>query len=97
MVRIHRTTQAETDLLEIWLYVADDSGKAADKILNTLDEKIRLIADQTKIGRERPDLYPRLRSFPAESYIIYYLSEPDGIVVVRVLHSSRDQEGLFLS
>lgn len=57
-----------------------------------IDEKCRLLVVRKQLGRDRPDLAPGLRSYPAESYIIYYKPEPDGIIAVRVIHGSRDQE-----
>jgi len=95
MPQVHRANQAEIDLVEIWLYVAADTMKAADRVLAMIDEKCRLLAERKLLGRERPDLDPNLRSFPVGSYIIYYKLEPDGIIVARVLHGSRDQAAEF--
>ena len=95
MPQVKRANQAEIDLVEIWLYVADDRMEAADRILETIDEKCRLLAERKLLGRDRPDLDPNLRSFPAGNYIIYYKLEPDGIIVARVLHGSRDRAAAF--
>ena len=38
-----------------------------------------------------------LRSFPFRRYVIFYLPLPDGIDVVRVLHSARDVDGDLLA
>jgi toxin ParE1/3/4 len=45
------------------------------------------------MGRPRPELAPDLRSFPFRRYVIYYVPLPDGVDVVRVLHSTRDVDG----
>jgi len=95
MPQAKRANQAEIDLVEIWLYVADDNMEAADKLLETIDEKCQLLAERKLLGRERPDLDPNLRSFPVGNYIIYYKLEPDGIIIARVLHGSRDQSAAF--
>jgi toxin ParE1/3/4 len=49
------------------------------------------------MGRARPELAPDLRSFPFRRYFIVYLHLPDGIDVVRVLHSARDVDGDLLT
>jgi toxin ParE1/3/4 len=95
LAHVNRTSQAEIDLLEIWLFIADDSIEAADRLLAMIDEKCRLLADRPQLGRARPDLAVGLRSFPADNYILYYKPEPDGIFLARVLHGSRDQEAAF--
>jgi toxin ParE1/3/4 len=95
MPTYRRTSQAENDLLEIWLYIAEDNIKAADKLLSTIDSKCRLLAYSPHLGRERPDLATGLYSFPVENYSLYYKKDPDGIVIVRVLHGARDQLAIF--
>jgi toxin ParE1/3/4 len=41
-------------------------------------------------GAARPHLAPDLRVIFHESYAIYYLPRRDEIIIVRVLHGSRD-------
>jgi plasmid stabilization system protein ParE len=45
----------------------------------------RLIASRPKIGRERPDLKPNIRSFGLMSWIIFYRIDDDFVEIVRVL------------
>lgn len=35
-------------------------------------------------------LAPGLRLFPLGNYLIFYLPEPEGIQVIRVIHGARD-------
>ena len=42
------------------------------------------------MGRQRDELMPDLRSFPAWRYVVYDLASADGIELVRVLHGARD-------
>lgn len=82
---------AETDLLELWLVIAEDNPTAADKVLDTIYGTAILIGTQPEMGRARPELAEGLRSFPTKTpYIIFYLAEPDGVIVIRVLHHARD-------
>jgi plasmid stabilization system protein ParE len=42
------------------------------------------------MGRTRPEFGEGVRSFVAESYVIYYRHDGD-LVIARVLHGRRDQ------
>jgi len=95
MTTIFKTSQAETDLLEIWLYIAQNNPLSADRLLETIAEKCHLIATFPEMGRERSELAVGLRSFPVENYIIFYRPIENGIEIIRVLHSSRDINTFF--
>jgi toxin ParE1/3/4 len=87
--------EAEQDLLDIWLFIADDSPANADAFLDRLAAAAQRIADFSDLGRERPELAHELRSFPLDRYVLFYRPTPAGIEVVRVLHGSRDVDRLF--
>jgi len=95
MGSVSRTTKAEEDLVEIWLYIADDNPDAADKVLDEIDNACQLLARSPQCGRLRKELAPKLRSFPTGNYVIFYRPQDDGIEVIRVLHGARDLPGLF--
>jgi toxin ParE1/3/4 len=82
---------AQTDLLEIWLFVAEDSMALADRLLDSIESEAKTLALQANMGRPRPELGEALRSWPvSKSYVLYYLPEEHGITVIRVLHQARD-------
>lgn len=81
---------ALADLADIWSFIADDSETNADRCLDKLDKTLRLLATQPQMGRARPELMVGLHSFPYARYVVFYRAQPDGIDVVRVLHSARD-------
>ncbi|MFP5468253.1 MAG: type II toxin-antitoxin system RelE/ParE family toxin [Alphaproteobacteria bacterium] len=95
MSRVRKTVRAESDIEDLWLYIATDNPQAADRILDDIEAQCRLIATQPNMGRLRSELTPGLRSFPVGRYIILYQTLPDGIEVVRVLHSARDLDALL--
>ncbi len=64
MPRILRTRQAETDLLEIWIFIAEDSFRAADGLMDRFEQAFQTLSTQPRMGRSRPELSPNLRSFP---------------------------------
>jgi len=82
---------AQTDLLEAWLFIAENNLNAADHILDTIEQEVSLLATQPLMGRTRPELGDSIRSWPtATPYILFYLVDGAGITVVRVLHHARD-------
>jgi toxin ParE1/3/4 len=86
---------AVVDLDEIWLYIAADSVKAADGVIDGMNEECHLIADNPGMGREREDLAPGLRSYPYGNYLIVYRESDDGVEIARVVHGSRNLKRLF--
>ena len=91
MVTVRFSASAENDLLEAWLYVAEDSISAADRMLDQIDSEAHKLLDQPLMGRERNELAHGLRSWPTSTpYILFYFPNEDGVVVARVLHHARD-------
>ena len=95
MGRIQRTPRADLDLEEIWYFIAQDDPVAADRWLDTLEEKIALLADNPLMGPSRPDIARELRCHPVGSHLILYRVIPDGIEIVRVVHGARHLLDLF--
>ena len=89
------TQQAESDLDEIWDYVAEDSTDNAGSLIDRITERFVILAEQPLIGCSRSELAPDLRSFPVGNYIIIYRPTDYGVEVARVLHGSRDIEAMF--
>lgn len=64
MPRVLRRPLAAADIAEIWDYIAEDSIAQADAWVDRLDETLRLLATQPRMGRLREELSPGLRSLP---------------------------------
>ncbi|MGD1104127.1 MAG: type II toxin-antitoxin system RelE/ParE family toxin [Terriglobia bacterium] len=96
MAKIERSSQAQRDLVDIWLYIANDSPAAADKFLDQIDTLCKLLSTSPLLGRSREELGRSLRSFPVGDYLIFYRPKRTGIVVVRVLSGYRDLDKLLL-
>jgi toxin ParE1/3/4 len=64
MSRIRITPIAEQDLVEIWYFIAQDDPVAADRLLDLLEEKYKLLADNPLMGQARPDIAKELRYHP---------------------------------
>lgn len=89
--RIRRTASANNDLLEAWLYVAEESLSAADRLLDMIDADIRSLLEHPRMGRKRDELGKDLRSWPTSTpYIVFYFLQNHDIIIARVLHHARD-------
>ena len=86
---------AEADLTDIWVFVARDDLQAANRLLDQIYEKCRLLSRSPKVGRKRPELNRSIRSFPVGNYVIFYREGATGIEVARVLHGRRDIPSAF--
>lgn len=95
MNRYRLTEQAELDLEDLWVYVAQRDEIAADRQVAQLFDRFPMLAQFPNMGRQRDDLFPGLRSFPVKPYVVFYMVHPNYIEIVRVLHQSQDLEGRF--
>ena len=97
MSQLRISPRANSDLIEIWSYIADDSIANADAFIDKLCETIQLLAQKPGSGRQREELAPGIQSFPFGRYIIFYRVVTSTIEIVRVLHGARDIENIFES
>ncbi len=83
-------------MLEAWLYIAEDSIDAADRLLDRIDAEARALLNQPKMGRTRDELATGLRSWPTSTpYILFYFLDTDGITIASVLHHARDMPAIW--
>ena len=95
MARVHFTQSAQTDLLEAWLFIAEENPAAADRVLDAIEYEANGLLHQPLMGKARPELAEGLRSWPtATPYILFYLVGEPGITIVQVLHHARDVQRL---
>jgi toxin ParE1/3/4 len=90
--------QAESDLDDIWYFLATQSSNidVADRVIDSITARFALLAGQPYIGRRRDeDLRPGVRSFVVGDYVIAYRVDGDNVLILRVLRGSRDIEALF--
>lgn len=90
MPRVDLTLDAQSDLKEIWNYIAEDSVSQADRLLGRFSLKFDYLASHHGLGRPRPELAQGCRSYPLGKYCFYYCPTENGILLLRVLHSARD-------
>jgi toxin ParE1/3/4 len=90
MGKVVTNAAAEADAEDIWRFVANDSSRAADRLVERFDDVAAMLADRPALGRARDELAQGLRSFPVGQYLIFYRPISGGVEVARVLHGRRD-------
>ena len=94
----HLQPQAETDLDDIWLYVAGRSGSVeiANRLIELFTDRFWLLAKQPQLGRILDlDLRLGMRSLPVGGYVIYYRIEGNEVLVQHVLRGSRNSDAII--
>ncbi len=88
--------EAQTDLDQLWLYVATNASiETADRLVDSITTRFLLLATHAHIGRVRDDLHPGTRSFVVGEYVVFYRIEGVDVLVQRVVRGSRDVIGLL--
>ena len=95
MLKIYKSPEAENDLDEIWLYIAQDNPYYADKLIDEIEETSQKLARFPDMGKNRNELHLGLQSFPVGMYLIFFMPISGGINIVRVLHGMRDIDTFF--
>jgi len=91
-MRYRLSAAAQTDLDDVWLYIAQDNPRAADRFLDDLEDKLVMLATQPHLGRRCDELGAGLQRFPVGAYVIFYRIRAKHMEIVRVLHGARDIE-----
>lgn len=86
---------ARDDLDIIWRYIARDNLAAADRLVDAIIQQLRLLAENPRMGRERHDMGPAMRSHSVGRYLIFHRPIDGGIEVVRILHGARNIRAIF--
>ena len=86
---------AESDLTDIWIYIASHDQRSADAQIDRIVERLVMLSQFQNAGRKREELAQGLKSFPVDNYVIFYRVIDNGIEVIRVLHGSRDILPMF--
>lgn len=91
MLKIVQTTLAEQDLIDIWVYIAEEwNFEQADIYLDRLANGINRLIGHQHLWHARDDLRAGYRALPISQHIVFYNATTDEIQVVRVRHKSVD-------
>ena len=82
---------AAADLEEIAEYTIGRFGtEQARQYRDDLKTCFVQLADNPALGRRAEQLISGLRRFEHQSHVVFYISESESLLIVRVLHSSMD-------
>ena len=102
MPQVNQRQIARNDLIEHFIYLAENARQdIADRFLTNAETTFNLLAEQPMLGvaldLQRSDLAAlrkwRVKDF--EDVLIFYQPRPNGVMIVRVLHGTRDWWGLL--
>ncbi len=86
---------ARKDLGEIFDNLAQYSTQAAEKFLESVDQKCRFLAQHSDVGARKEMLMAGLRAFGVGKYVIFFRKIDDSVEIVRILHGARDLPSFF--
>jgi len=97
-MKVVLTRSAESDLLEIGNWIADDNPTRAATFLEELREACNRLADT-------PKAHPLVEGYKAlgirrrvfENYLVFYRIGPTNIEVLHILHGARDYEAILFA
>lgn len=92
MTRYRLTRRAEDDIISIYLEGARLFGlPQAERYHGELERVFRMLSENPRVARERPELSPAVRIHPHGAHVIIYLADDDGgVLIVRVRHARED-------
>lgn len=88
------TEQAILDLDNIAAYYANHSQASIDRFFKGLDETSGLIADFPLMGGAAENIAPNARRFLYKDYLVFYRPLGSEILILRLVHTKQDGEGL---
>jgi|SRR4051812_7221000 plasmid stabilization system protein ParE len=85
------SAEAQSDLIDIWRHIAEDSVELADRIDREFDELFAALARMPSMGHSRKELTKRpLLFFPMYSFMVIYRKDVRPIRIIAVLRGRRN-------
>lgn len=93
-MRVVRRPKFLDDLSEAYAWIAPDSERAAERLLDRVDATIERLQQYPLVGALREHLAPGLRFIRVRPFrhLIFYRVGSDEIVLIRLLHGARALE-----
>ena len=90
--------EATIDYSLIWDHFCQVASiRAADEVVQRIEETIRTIARHPRSGRPRPEMGVDVYSFPVVLYVVFYRVERRRVRILRILHGHRDIRAPLMS
>lgn len=102
-VSFHVEARAFRDLIEHAAYFRDRSERAMTRFVSSAVQTIHGLAETPGLGAVREFRSAKLQDIRAwrvagfPKYLIFYRVAQDGVRILRVLHSARDIEAIFVA
>ncbi len=102
MLPVTRREAARRDLIEHFVYLAENAGSdVAERFLTNAEVSFNDLAQLPRMGAPLTLTHPslanirkwRIKGF--DNHLIFYEVRPDGISIVRILHAASDWWGLL--
>ncbi|HNP59054.1 MAG TPA: type II toxin-antitoxin system RelE/ParE family toxin [Gordonia sp. (in: high G+C Gram-positive bacteria)] len=91
MTAYRLTPAAQSDLSEIWDYIAEHWDlQQAEIYINEIRAAFERIADDPDRGRACDGIREGYRRYSIGSHVLFYIARPDGVDVIRLLHQRMD-------
>jgi len=98
--QIHKRARAKRDLVEHYLYLAENAGiETAERFLQGAEKSFDDLSRYPDMGTPlllRPSSLAGLRKWPVsgfEKFLIFYIPRSGGVSVVRLMHAAQDWWG----
>ena len=102
MAQVHKRARAKRDLIEHYVYLAEEAGSdTAARFLLNAEKSFYDLARQPEMGVALILQEPRLSGLRKwqvkgfDKFLVFYLPRAGGVSIVRVLHAAQDWWGLF--
>ena len=86
---------AQVDSLDIWDFLEVQNVSKADRFLDAMTAQFEQFINFPEMGRRREEFGNNYRSFVVRDYVVFYRILGETIEISRVLHGSRNLEGLL--
>jgi toxin ParE1/3/4 len=97
MPTVHKRASALRDLVEDYVYLAEQAGiDTAERFLSSAEESFTDLAVHPRMGSALSLHNPKLAGLRKwrvngfEKFLIFYLPRANGVSIVRVLHAAQD-------
>jgi toxin ParE1/3/4 len=94
-MRVVITTDAESDLEEIFDHIAADSPAIARRFVNSLREHAIRIGRAPRSYPQRPQFGPGIRVAFHRSYVALFRITATRVEILHIVHGARDLKRLF--
>ena len=95
-LQLNITKPAGQDLEDIFDFSINLFGlDQTVKYVSFFETIFKKLASNPSIGRSRNEIKNGLRSFNHKSHVVFYRIKPNQIIIIRILHVSRDFKNHF--